>query len=207
MSDVLPLNGLADGYPVTSGGPVTLDSSGNIYMADVASCEVIKMAPGGTPVVTAAGMCQLACSYSQQSLSGIAVDSGGNTYLSVQGICPRPDTPAGSVIYKVAPGGTVTTFAGNMNGYTGDGTGPNAGFFDPFDLTMDDKGNLFTLDFNGEVIREITPQGAITTIDPAALLAAQSKSSYGNGQGLAYLGNNALAVSGFGVVFKVQLPQ
>jgi hypothetical protein len=207
MSIVLPLNGQVDGYPVTSGGPVTLDSNGNIYMADVAACDVIKLAPGGTPVITAAGMCQLACSYSKQTLSGIAVDSGGNTYLAVQGICPRPDTPAGSVIYKVTPGGTVTTFAGNMNGYEGDGTGPNAGFFDPFDLVMDDKGNLFTLDSYGEVIREITPQGVISSINPAALLAAQSKDSFGNGQGLAYLGNNALAVSGYNVVFKVQLPQ
>ena len=88
---------------------------------------------------------------------GIARDSAGNLYISDW---------FDEVIRKVAPDGTITTVAGNgVRGYTGDG-GPaaDATLASPFGLGVDSKGDLFIADTGNAVVREVTPNGTISTI-------------------------------------------
>lgn len=89
-------------------------------------------------------------------LSGIAVGSGGNLYVT--------DAPA-HVIRQIAPDGRVTTFAG-QSGVSGatDGAGSAARFIHPEAITADKAGNLYVADSYGTTIRRITPTGAVTTV-------------------------------------------
>jgi streptogramin lyase len=67
-----------------------------------------------------------------------------------------------SAIRKLA-GGQVTTVAGNGNFDIVNGNGAAARFKDPFNITFDAAGNLYTSDANDSRIRKITPAGDVTT--------------------------------------------
>jgi len=65
----------------------------------------------------------------------------------------------------VTPAGTVSTLAG-LAGYPGsaDGTGSKARFNRPAGIARDGADNLFVTDFLNHTIREITPDGSVSTI-------------------------------------------
>jgi sugar lactone lactonase YvrE len=85
---------------------------------------------------------------------GIAIDTNGNLYVADQG---------NFAIRKIAPDGTVSTFAGRLGASgTGNGKGGNARFSQPTAITIDGGGNLFVTD--GLAIRKITPDGNVTTV-------------------------------------------
>jgi sugar lactone lactonase YvrE len=97
-------------------------------------------------------------------LDGIALDGAGYVYVG--------DAQAFSIL-KVAPDGTPTTLAGNINCYCGpvdffnDGTGgPNgtAEFHSIADLQLDHLGNLIVADYLNQRIRKVAPDGTTTTI-------------------------------------------
>ena len=69
-------------------------------------------------------------------------------------------------IRHVDPLGVITTIAGTgMPGYSGDnGPAMAAPLFQPHQLALDNKGNLYVADTNNNVIRKITPLGTITTV-------------------------------------------
>jgi sugar lactone lactonase YvrE len=97
-----------------------------------------------------------------RALSGIAVDSSGNVYVSdSEAATIRKITIAGDVI-------TVTTLAGTPvpfgeNGGFADGTGAAAKFDYPQGVAVDANGNVFVADQNNQSIRKITPAGVVTT--------------------------------------------
>jgi hypothetical protein len=100
-----------------------------------------------------AGAIGTAANFNQPA--GIATDLAGNVYVADQ----RNNT-----ILKVTPEGVVTTFAGTA-GVTGsaDATGSAATFNHPTSLATDLAGNLFVTDTANELVRKITPAGAVTT--------------------------------------------
>src|SRR5262249_36657240 len=68
-------------------------------------------------------------------------------------------------IFRVAPGGVITTFAGNGEcGSTGDG-GPasRARLCWPSKITADKEGNTYVVD-NGVRLRRVSPNGTISTV-------------------------------------------
>lgn len=84
---------------------------------------------------------------------GIAIDTNGNLYVADQ---------LNYAIRKIAPDGTVSTFAGKRGASgTKDGKGSNALFSQPTAITIDGSGNLFVTD--GVAIRKITPDGDVST--------------------------------------------
>jgi len=113
---------------------------------------------------------------------GVAVDNAGNIYI--------PDTD-NDVIRKVNTAGIITTFAGDgTSGFSGDG-GPAtaARLYHPAWIAIDNSGNFYFTDQNGEVIRKINTSGIISTItgnlppgylgDGGLLIAAQFRSITG----------------------------
>ncbi len=86
----------------------------------------------------------------------VAVDGSGNVYVA--------DT-SNHTIRKVAPGGVVTTLAGQAgsSGWT-DGTGSAARFSGPSGVAVDGSGNVYVADSYNQSIRKVTPGGVVSTV-------------------------------------------
>ncbi len=83
-------------------------------------------------------------------------DAFGNVYVADAG---------NNAIRKIDATGAVTTFAGSSSGTSGftDASGTSALFSAPSGIALDALGNLFVSDYGNNAIREITPDGTVTT--------------------------------------------
>ncbi|MFC4599999.1 stalk domain-containing protein [Cohnella hongkongensis] len=90
------------------------------------------------------------------SPAGLAVDAKGNVYVADSG---------NHSIRKVTPGGTVTTLAGSGRIGSDDGRGAAAAFHSPSDVAVDSKGNVYVADTLNHLIRKISPNGTVTTLN------------------------------------------
>jgi uncharacterized protein (TIGR03437 family) len=130
------------------------DAAGNVYMANGGS--VAKVTPSGTvtniPVLNVS------------AISGIAVDSAANIYVS--------DTGAHSRVLRVSPDGTTTPFAGNNAVTFGGDGGPalQASLFNPVGLSLDSRGILYIADNGNARVREVFTQATplITSVGMAS---------------------------------------
>jgi sugar lactone lactonase YvrE len=161
------ISGSADGQGGAArfpGNPmsITVDASGNLYVAQTSS--VRKITPTGVvTTIATAGF---------TDLNGIAVDATSNVYVSDGGFARsgRDSFRVSAAIRKVTPDGTVSTLAGTESTSTGtvhgyvDGPGAEARFRYPDGLTIDDEGNLFVGDRGNQAIRRITPDGIVSTV-------------------------------------------
>ncbi|RFC42738.1 MAG: Sugar lactone lactonase YvrE, partial [Verrucomicrobia bacterium] len=88
------------------------------------------------------------------TINATAVDSTGNVYVATD-----------RCIRKISPSGNVTTLAG-LAGYSGyvDDVGATARFYNPRGICLDRAGNVYVVDWDGHVVRKITPSGVVTTI-------------------------------------------
>ncbi len=141
---------------------VTVDASGNIYVADTFNNTIRKITSGGA-VTTWAGMAGnpghadgTGAAAGFNAPDGAAVDGSGDLYVADSG---------NDTIRKIAPGGVVTTLAG-LPGAAGsaDGLGSAAGFTGPSGIAVDGSGNLYVADTGDDTIRKITPAGLVTTL-------------------------------------------
>ncbi len=87
--------------------------------------------------------------------TGIAVDTSGNTYVA---------DFQNNVIRKITSAGMVSTLAGNITGGSVNSVGINASFFQPSGVAVDVSGNVYVADDGNNLIRQITPNGTVTTI-------------------------------------------
>lgn len=101
---------------------------------------------------------------------GIVIDNQNNLYVSDY---------ATTLIRKITPDGSVSTFAGTPNPkvpYYGnvskDGKGTNASFAAPAAMAIDPSNNIYVADKN--LIRKITPDGTVTTIFTGKLTNASN---------------------------------
>jgi len=158
-----------DGGPATaaclaSPGGVAVDATGNLYIADSNNYRIRKVTPAGV-ITTAAGNGQPgysgeggpATAASMGRPAGVAVDAAGNLYIA---------DPLVDRICKVAPGGTITTVAGNyMPGYSGEGGPATAASLKwPLGVAVDSAGNLYIADRDNNRIRKVSFAG---TVPPA----------------------------------------
>jgi sugar lactone lactonase YvrE len=148
-----------DGGPATSAqfyspDGAAVDTSGNMFIADVGNNRVRKVTPGGVISTVAGGGTSglgdggLATSAELNFPWGVAVDTAGNLFIG--------DT-SNNRVRKVTPGGVITTVAGNGTfGFGGDG-GPatSAQLNFPSGVTVDSVGNLFITDSYNQRIRKV----------------------------------------------------
>jgi sugar lactone lactonase YvrE len=173
---VTTLAGLATGGPGSVDGIGTasrfnypmgmaLDASGNLYVADVVNDTIRMITPAGV-ATTLAGLAGSSGSNDGTNsiarfnqADGIAVDTNGNVYVADWG---------NHTIRKVTPVGTnwvVTTLAGRAGvpGFV-NGPGKNAEFNYPNGVAVDTGGNVYVADTANSAIRQVTPDGAVTTV-------------------------------------------
>jgi len=162
--------GVGDNSPATSvslymSQGVTVDSSGNLYIADQINKRIRKVAAGSGIITTVAGNGTqgfagdggVATSASLYSPNGVTVDSDGNLFIA--------DT---NRIRKVVAGsGIITTVAGNgTQGFAGDGAAAtSSNLYGPCGVTVDSAGNLYIADLYNHRIRKVAADtGIITTV-------------------------------------------
>ncbi len=138
----------------------------NVYIADMGNHVVRKVNNIGI-ISTLAGTGVAGYTKSDTSAAtnvkltsphGLAVDGVNNVYFSDQD---------NNVVYKVsAVTGIITVVAGSDSaGYSGDGGAAiHARLNHPLGIALDAAGNLFIADALNNVIRKVTPGGAISTI-------------------------------------------
>jgi sugar lactone lactonase YvrE len=144
------------------------DSAGNVYVADYGNQAIRKITPAG--VVTTLVTGSTGAEVSGFFPVSVAGDSEGNVYAIY-----LPESPVGlhtfkffstaDDIRKITPAGMVTTLAGTA-GVSGaaDGTGAAASFNDPTAVATDSAGKVYVNDTYNGSIREITPEGVVTTL-------------------------------------------
>jgi uncharacterized protein (TIGR03437 family) len=154
-----------DGGPSTSAtlespAGVTVDSSGNIYIADTGNNRIRKVSGGliTTIVGSEAGFSGDGAAAISATLYGphaIAVDSAGNLYIA---------DSYNSRIRKVSNGSIVTVAGNGVADSTGDGgLATNAAIKSPVGVAVDSAGNLYITDKDSHRIRKVS-NGIITTV-------------------------------------------
>ena len=139
---------------------VSVDISGNIYVADSGNYRIRKIMSGGV-VSTLAGSGGQGFSDATganalfNNVYGLSVDLSGNVYVADCG---------NNRIRKITATGVVSTLAGQATAGFSDATGTNALFNNPNDVTVDSNGNVYVDDTGNNKIRKITPAGIVSTL-------------------------------------------
>lgn len=136
------------------------DAQGNLYVADRYNNRIRKITPNGM-VTTVAGSGAYgtrngpAATAMFEFPEGLAIDAQGNLYTSeLNNNCIR----------KISTAGVVTTLAGDSTAGFADGKGTAARFNAVSSLVVDRNGNIFATDNGNARIRQITPDGTVTTL-------------------------------------------
>jgi sugar lactone lactonase YvrE len=161
-SGVLGDNGPATSASLINPDGVAVDTNGNLFIADRLNFRIRKVSTAGTITTIAGNGTSLLSGDGGPATSaglgyplGLAVDGSGNVFFVDS-----------NRIRKVTAGGVINTVAGNGGyGFSGDG-GPatSAQFYYPQGVAVDQSGDLFIADTDNSRIREVTPDGVITTV-------------------------------------------
>ncbi|MBO0771490.1 MAG: hypothetical protein J2P35_08530 [Actinobacteria bacterium] len=165
--------GLATQTRLDAPQAVAVNAAGDVFVADTDNNRVDEVLPSGHIVGFAgngkpgyAGDGGRGTGAELTEPVGVAVDSAGNVYIADAG---------NNVIRRVdAKTGTITTVAGDfaadqandgLGGFSGDG-GPatSAQLNDPEGVAVDGAGDLFIADTFNHAIREVAPDGTISTV-------------------------------------------
>jgi DNA-binding beta-propeller fold protein YncE len=186
---------------------LAFDIGGNLYVSDWVNHRIRKIAPNGTVTTVAGGGASgrlggLVDGPRNEARffgpEGLAVDGQGNIYVA--------DT-LNNRIRRISSGGMVTTIAGSgqgtIHGYDGDlvdGPAQFARFNDPSDVAVDDAGVLYVTDRLNHVIRQIPPDGQVSTFAGTG----RPGSVDGVGQAASFELPNRIAIDGDGNLYVTE---
>ena len=175
---------------------IAVDGAGNLYVASTSNQYIAKITPNGVVSVLAGESNSFGSADGPGSTArffyphGLALDAGGNLYVA--------DSSNGT-IRRIAPDGTVSTFAGTAGSSgSADGIGAAARFYYPQALALDASGNLYVADTYNHTIRKITPGRVVTTL---AGTAGSAGSADGQGAAARFASPQGVAVDARGNVF------
>lgn len=150
---------------------VTVDASGNVYVADYINNALRKVTPAGVVTTLA----------SVSTIFGVAVDAAGNIYCAQY---------TNQVVSKYSSTGVYSVIAGQGGiGGTDDGIGTAAKFYFPAGITVDASGNLYVTETLNNRVRKITPAGVVTTL-------AGNTAGFADGASNAVLFDSPIALTG-----------
>ena len=129
-------------------GGIATDAQGNLWIAEPESHRIRKVTPEGVVSTVLTGP----LSYP----GGVAVDTAGNLFIA--------DSNSHRIL-KLTPGGIMSTVAGTgTSGFVSDGPAVLARLSFPTSVAVDPIGNVFIGDLGNNRIREVTPDGIISTV-------------------------------------------
>jgi serine/threonine-protein kinase len=139
---------------------ITIDTAGNLYVADKYNNEIRKIATNGyvTTIAgsTTPGQADGISGVARFELpSGVCIDPAGNLYVADWG---------NNEIRKISSSGVVTTYAGSTTAGAGDGIGSAASFDIPAGICVDASGNLYVSEYGDGDIRKITSGAVVSRI-------------------------------------------
>jgi uncharacterized protein (TIGR03437 family) len=179
------------------------DAAGNFYLAVWTIDKIRKVSTNGAISLVAGSTEGYGGDGGQATAAklywpfGVAVSSTGIVYIA---------DSYNHRIRRIALDGTITTVAGTgQEGFSGDG-GPavNALLDTPYDVKIDDQGNLIVSDSFNYRIRKITPSGTITTLAQLSVLPEDIALDHsGNIYVAGGLFNTILKVNSSGVVTTI----
>jgi len=154
-------NGQAISAQLSGPKGISVDSAGNLYIADTFNYRIRKISKGiittfaGNGIYGFSGDNGPATSANLAFPSGLALDSAANLYIGDTG---------NNRIRKVS-NGIISTVAGDGTaGFSGDnGAATGAELNEPFGITLDTAGNLYIADVQNQRIRKVS-NGIITTV-------------------------------------------
>lgn len=147
---------------------VVVKADGTLYIADTDNRLVRKVGPDGVINTVAGRMHERSILATYGGDGGPATEallrSPNGVALAADGALYIADTDG--LIRKVAPGGTITTVAGNHRWtYAGDGgAATQASLNHPSAVAVDAEGNLYIADTDNHAVRKVDTAGIITTV-------------------------------------------
>jgi trimeric autotransporter adhesin len=166
-------NGPAEDAGLSLPTDITFDRQGNLYIADFGNGKIRMVANGiistalgrsnGTPIMEG----EPGASVRLEGPTGVAVDSYGTIFFAEGGIGSGTGLAKGDYrVWKVPASGVLLTVAGNgVPSFAGDG-GPaiNAQLNGATAMSMDGIGNLYIADAGNNRIRQVNPDGRMSTL-------------------------------------------
>jgi uncharacterized protein (TIGR03437 family) len=149
---------------------IAMDKQGNLYLSDGQYFKIRKVDTAGNMTTVAgttygysgdggpATSAQLTLTGGSLGFAGLAVDAGGNIYIS--------DTDNCVIRLITAATGIIATFAGNGTcGYVSDGVPANKTSLQrPAGIALDSAGNLYIADGLNNRVRKVDSSGVISTV-------------------------------------------
>ena len=176
---------------------ISVDASGNVYVADTNNHTIRKITAAGV-VSTFAGEAGTISNKNNTNIfspanfyspSGVAVDASGDVYVA--------DT-SNHLIRKITATGWVRYFAGSGTAGSIDGIGTAARFNTPTGVAVDASGNVYVADTDNHTIRKITSAGEVSTLAGSAGIFG---STDGTGTDARFYFPSGVAVDALGNVY------
>jgi gliding motility-associated-like protein len=139
---------------------ITVDNSGNVYVADTKNNTIRMITQAGkvttvAGIVGSAGLVNGGTSVSKfNAPSGIAIDQEGNLFIADAG---------NNVIREISSFGIVSTFAGTGSMGSANGSAIGSSFNNPLAITIDQKHNVFVADAGNNLIRKISASDIVSS--------------------------------------------